>query len=243
MPTINRVSTGITGLDELIQNGFAENTVNLVSGPAGGGKSLMAMQFIYNGAKKFGDVGIYMTLEENRENIIKAMSNYGMDIEEMEREKKLYLLDMSGIRRKCADEDMEEGMVGFKALEKLLENLLSYSGAVRIAIDSVTAIGLYYGESPGSLRREMFRFCGFLKEKNITSLLITESLEGGELTRYGIEQFVADSFIVMGLEDVKGELRRTVTVRKMRFTKHDTAKHPLLITSTGMNISADAKVF
>lgn len=238
----SRVPTGISGLDELISGGFAEDTVNLVSGPAGSAKSLMAMHFIYNGVVNHGETGIFLTLEEPRENIIRAMSSYGMDIEKYETEGKLLLLDMGEVRRRT-ESDEEIDIVGFEGLKDLLDNLLKFSGANRLAIDSVTAIGLHYEDSPGRLRRELFKFASFLREKNLTSLLITESVEGERLTRYGIEQFISDSFIVLGLEDVKGELRRTLTVRKMRFTKHDTTKHPLLITSNGINVSAESKVF
>ena len=237
-----RVPTGIHGLDELIGGGLPENTVNLVSGPAGSAKSLIAMQYLYNGAKDYGEAGVYLTLEESRDNIIRAMSNYEMDIEKYEKEGKLVLLDMSEIRRRC-DASEEEGVVEFEALGALLENLMGFTKAKRLAIDSLTAIGLYYEDSTGRLRRELFKFAANLKTKSITSLLITESVEGGALTRYGIEQFIADSFIVLGLEDVKGELRRTITVRKMRFTKHDTTKHPMLIGNTGISVSAESKVF
>ncbi|KYK28113.1 MAG: hypothetical protein AYK23_01845 [Candidatus Proteinoplasmatales archaeon SG8-5] len=237
-----RVPTGIPGLDELISGGFAENTVNLVSGPAGSAKSLMAIQYIYNGVKDKDETGIYLTLEEPRDNIIRAMSVYGMDITKYEEEGKLVLLDLGEVRRRLETSE-EEGVVGFEAIINLMKNLLQFTGAKRMAVDSVTAIGLYYEDSPGKLRRELFKFAGFLKEQNITTLLVTESIEDGELTRYGIEQFIADSFIVLGLEDVKGELRRTITVRKMRFTKHDTMKHPMLITSSGINVSAESKVF
>ena len=238
----SRVPTGIPGLDELISGGFATNTVNLVSGPAGSAKSLMALQYIYNGVKDKGDTGIYLTLEEPRENILRAMYAYGMDITKFEEEGKFILLDLGEVRRRVNATE-EEGVIGFSALIELLKNLMDFTGAKRFALDSVTAVGLYYEDSPGLLRRELFKFAGFLKEKDITSLLITESIENGQLTRYGIEQFIADSFIVFGLEDMKGELRRTVTVRKMRFTKHDTMKHPMLITSSGINVSADSKVF
>jgi circadian clock protein KaiC len=237
-----RVPTGIPGLDELISGGFAENTVNLVSGPAGSAKSLMAIQYIYNGVKDKDETGIYLTLEEPRENIIRAMSVYGMDITKYEEDGKLVLLDLGEVRRRLETAE-EEGVVGFEAIIDLLKNLLKFTGAKRMAVDSVTAVGLYYEDSPGKLRRELFKFAGFLKEQEITTLLVTESIEDGELTRYGIEQFIADSFIVLGLEDVKGELRRTITVRKMRFTKHDTMKHPMLITSSGINVSAESKVF
>lgn len=237
-----RIPTGIPGLDELIAGGFPEHTVNLVSGPAGSAKSLMAIQYIYNGVKDKGDIGIYITLEEPRENILRAMSAYGMDPTKYEAEGKMILLDLGEVRRRLATTE-EEGVVGFEGLMGLLKNLLEFTKAKRLSIDSVTAIGLYYEDSPGLLRRELFKFTGFLKEKDVTTLLVTESLEGERLTRYGIEQFIADSFIVLGLEDVKGELRRTITVRKMRFTKHDTMKHPMLISSNGINISAESKVF
>lgn len=238
----SRVPTGIPGLDELISGGFAGNTVNLVSGPAGSAKSLMALQYIYNGVKDRDETGIYLTLEEPRENILRALNAYGMDITKYEEEGKFILLDLGEVRRRVNVTE-EEGVIGFGALIELLKNLMDFTGAKRFALDSVTAVGLYYEDSPGVLRRELFKFAGFLKEKDITSLLITESIENGQLTRYGIEQFIADSFIVFGLEDMKGELRRTVTVRKMRFTKHDTMKHPMLITSSGINVSAESKVF
>ncbi|MGB9636725.1 MAG: ATPase domain-containing protein, partial [Thermoplasmata archaeon] len=70
----------------------------------------------------------------------------------------------------------------------------------------------------------------------------TESIENGPYTRFGVEQFVCDSFIVLGLEEIKGTLRRTILIRKMRFTKHDTAKHPFIIGTRGVEIGASEKV-
>jgi KaiC/GvpD/RAD55 family RecA-like ATPase len=85
----------------------------------------------------------------------------------------------------------------------------------------------------------MFAFTRFLRESKVTSLLVTESPEGGRLTRFGIEQFLADSFLHLALEDVKGDLRRTLTVRKMRFTRHDTGKHPVHITADGLVVAEE----
>ena len=76
---MTRVPTGIEGLDELLRGGFPENTVNLVSGPAGSAKSLLGLQFVYNGAQAFNETGVYITLEESRENIERALKNYNMD--------------------------------------------------------------------------------------------------------------------------------------------------------------------
>ena len=166
-----RVPTGIPGLDELISGGFPANTVNLVSGPAGSAKSLTAIQYIYNGVKDKDEVGIYLTLEEPRENIIRAMNSYGMDITKYEEEGKMILLDLGEVRRRLESSE-EEGVVGFEALIGLLKNLFEYTKAKRLAVDSVTAVGLYYEDSPGRLRRELFKFAGFLKENRIKTVFL-----------------------------------------------------------------------
>ncbi|RLF47713.1 MAG: hypothetical protein DRN20_05600 [Thermoplasmata archaeon] len=243
MEKMERVPTGIKGLDELMDGGFPAGTVNLVSGPAGSAKSLLGMHYIYNGALMHGDNGIYITLEEPRKNILRAMLAYNMEIERLEKEGKLYLIDLSEMRRLSKNVTVEEAIVGFKPLQDMLEHLLEFSKAKRLCIDSLTAIGLHYGDDVSAFRRDLFRFVAFLRSTGITSLLITEAAEGEGLTRFGVEQFVADSFIYLGLEESMGELRRTITIRKMRFTRHDTAKHPIIIDSSGLNVSAETKVF
>ena len=132
-------------------------------------------------------------------------------------------------------------MLGFDSIGKYIDHLLEKTGAKRVVVDSLSAAGLHY-RSPEELREEMFSFCRDLKERDITAILTTESIEGQHLTRYNIEQFVADSFMVLGLEPIKGELRRTLTIRKMRFTKHDTSKHPVLITKNGVVVAHQEKV-
>lgn len=228
----------------MIQGGFPENTINLVAGPTGSAKTLFGMQFIYSGAKDYNDIGIYLTLEERKENLKRAMRSFGMDVEKYENEGKLILVDVSRIRTKLrSEDDLKKGVVGFWKLQNFLENFLKSTNAKRLVLDSVTAAGLYYKE-PELLRQELFAFSAFLQEMEITSLLITESLnETGEITRYGVEQFIADSFINLGLERISGELRRSITIRKMRFTRHNTKVHPLLITNNGILIEPEAEVF
>jgi len=75
-----RVPTGIPGFDELVQGGLTEGSVNICSGPAGSAKTTIGMQFVYNGAKE-GENGLFLTLEESRDNIITAMKNFDMDLE------------------------------------------------------------------------------------------------------------------------------------------------------------------
>jgi KaiC/GvpD/RAD55 family RecA-like ATPase len=239
-----RVRTGIPGLDDLIEGGFPAYTVNLVAGPSGSAKSLFGMQFIQSGAKDHDEIGIYLTLEESKENIHRAMKCFNMSVEKYEKKGTLILVDVGKIRRKLRKEDdIKKGIVGFAKLQNFLENFLKSTQAKRLVLDSITAAGLFYKENE-ILRQELFAFTSFLQNMEITSLLITESMnEAGDVTRYGVEQFIADSFINLGLERVSGELRRSITIRKMRFTKHDTSVHPLLITNNGIVIEAEAEVF
>ncbi len=240
----NRVHTGIPGLDELTEGGFPENTVNLVAGPTGSAKTLFGMQFIYYGAKDYNDIGIYLTLEERRENLQRAMKSFGMDVDKYEKDGKVILVDVGKIRKKLhSEKDVKKGIVGFAKLQNFLESFLKSTQAKRLVLDSITAAGLFYKE-PEILRQELFAFTAFLQEMEITSLVITESLnEIGDVTRYGVEQFIADSFITLGLERISGELRRSITIRKMRFTRHNTKVHPLLIMSDGIVIEPESEVF
>ncbi len=218
--------------------------MNLVAGPTGSAKSLFGMQYIFSGAKDYDDIGIYLTLEERKENIEKAMVCFGMDVDKYEKDKKLILVDVGKIRAKLRSEgESKRGIVGFAKLKNFLENFLKSTKAKRLAIDSITAAGLFYKENE-VLRQELFSFTSFLQNMEITSLLITESLnEAGDQTRYGVEQFISDSFINLGLERLGGELRRSITIRKMMFTRHNTKVHPLLITPKGIVIEAEAEVF
>jgi circadian clock protein KaiC len=232
----DRVKTGIAGLDALAKGGFPKNSVNLVSGPAGSGKTLLATQFFFNGQRDNGDAALYLVLEENRENIVRAMRNFKMDPDRPEDEGRLYLIDLGEIRT-----EQDRGVVSFREIMDFLESFIARTNPKRLLLDSLPVVSLYY-RNVEKFREELFTFSRYLRQQDLTTILITESLEDQCLTRFGVEQFVADSFIVLGLEDVRGELRRTVTVRKMRFTKHDTAKHPFLITPRGIEVMSQEKV-
>lgn len=233
--TAERVPTGIKGLDQLIAGGFPKQSLNLISGPAGSGKSLFALQYLWNGAREHGEVGAYIALEESRVSVERAAANFGLVLSG-EVTGKLHLVDLGEIRGSGGG-----SVIGFRELKDFLGAFLASTHATRLVIDSLPVVGLYY-RTPEDLREELFAFARFLRQQAVTPLLITESLEDGALTRYGVEQFVADSFIVLNMEKVKGELRRTVTVRKMRFTRHDTGTHPFFITAHGIEVSPDERV-
>ncbi|MDG6219954.1 MAG: ATPase domain-containing protein [Candidatus Thermoplasmatota archaeon] len=237
---MKRLSSGITGLDKLIGGGFPENTASLISGPAGSGKTIFCLHFLLEGAKQ-GERGLYISLEESREELERAMEGFTLDLKKMKEQGMIRFIDLGEMRRDL-DLERRKKMVAFNTLSSTLSRMIEETKATRLVVDSLSAAGLPYRSSE-ELREDLFCFVRDLKDQKVSSLLISESLENGALTRYNIEQFVADTFIVLGLEEIKGDLRRTLTVRKMRFTNHDTAKHPFLIRKSGIHVAADEKVF
>ncbi|MEM3396690.1 MAG: ATPase domain-containing protein [Thermoplasmata archaeon] len=228
---MQRVKSGIPGFDVLTDGGFVEGTVNLVSGVAGSGKTLFSAQYAFFGARFLNEPSAVITIEAPKEDYLQAISGFGMNPEDTD---KFWLIDLGEI---CG----EEIQLDFPTLQQFIEDFLERQAIKRLVIDSITAIGLHY-RTVEEFREHLFGFTRFLKKKRVTAVLTTESIENGPYTRFGVEQFVCDAFIVLGLEEIKGTLRRTILIRKMRFTKHDTAKHPFIIGDRGLEIGASEKV-
>lgn len=234
---MERVPTGIPGFDELVGGGLPKNTVNMISGPSGSAKTLFCLQFLFNGASSFGDPSLCLSFEESSTNLRETLINFGMDSRKLETGGELTLIDLGEMRKL----GKENEFLDFDFLESMLNGLIETTGAKRLVVDSLAVLGLHYKDL-NDFRRELFRFSRFLSEKKLTSILVTECEEGGKLTRFGVEQFISDSFIFLGLENVRGELQRTIVVRKMRLTDHDISVHPFLITERGIEVSGDVKV-
>ncbi len=237
-----RVPTGITGLDTLIEGGFAKDTFNLVVGPPGSGKTLFGAQFIYNGAKFYDEKGVFLALEESRDNVLRAITNFSPDFGDMLDEGKINLIDFGEIRKSCdTEEELKGEIASLSTIQKFLNNYIDTSGAKRVVVDSLSAISLYY-PMMNNMRRELFRFARFLKDKGVTSVLVSELITNND-RKFNVEQFVSDSVIVLGYENVNNEFRRTVTVYKMRFTKHDPYKHPFRISEEGIEVWPKEQIF
>ncbi|MBN1540103.1 MAG: hypothetical protein JW939_08160 [Candidatus Thermoplasmatota archaeon] len=233
-----RKATYIPGMDELMNGGFPEGTINLITGPPGSAKSLFGIEYIHNGARFDNEPGMLISLEESRDSMIRAARSFDLDLRSLEKEDRIYLIDLGRMRVECsASEELEWGLASFDTLKNLIQNQITLSGAKRLVLDSVTAMAIYYSSSE-LFRRELLKFSRFLRDAGITTILISEA-DIGACPGYGIEGFVADSMIEMDYMVTAGEYHRTLTVRKMRFTKHDPLKHPFLIMENGIEVSPD----
>lgn len=227
METLERIPTGIPGLDELLEGGLPRGRITLVTGVAGSGKTTLGVQFLWAGATQHREPGAYVTLEEEAADLRAEMGRYGWELGRLEEERQFCIIE-SPIPFEVSGPSV--------SMDELLDTIHSRVVALdakRIVFDSVAALGLPYGD-PIRLRRDLHRLCAMLRELGCTALLLTERPEEeGRITRYDIEQFVAQGVILLHFSRTS----RGIEVRKMRGTKHDTNVHTLRITDRGIVVS------
>jgi KaiC/GvpD/RAD55 family RecA-like ATPase len=220
MPKADRIKIGIPGIDELIDGGLMPKTLNLLTGTTGTGKTVMASQFIYTGAKEFKQPGVYVTFEEPIESIKETCSNFGWDFDPLEEKGKVAFVRYDPFHV----EDIYE----------LIETNIKKINAERVVIDSISALGLYVKEAP-EIRRMIFNIAFLLRKLNCTALLISERLPAQEaLSRFGVEEFVTDGVIVLYYTRTGSQFSRAITIWKMRSSKHSIKLHPYRITEKGV---------
>ena len=224
-----RVKTGIQGLDELIAGGLKPASLTLLTGTAGTGKTIFCSQFLYEGAKNFNEPGVYVTFEEPPENIKKDSLNFGWDFEELEKQKKILFVRYDPFHV----EDILE----------LIESNIKKIGAKRVVIDSVSALGLYLRDAP-EVRRNILNMTLLLRKLKVTSFLVSEILpQQNALSRFGVEEFVADGVVVLYYLKTDSQYSRSLTVWKMRGTEHSLKLHPYQITKKGIIVYPKEEAF
>lgn len=242
---IKRVPTGIPGLDKLIEGGLPKNSLTLVCGTTGSGKTLFTGQFVHQGAAKYKEPGVFLTLEERADGIRSALKGIGLDPAPLEEKKALSFVDAGQIRRRLKVEKEEErgGVLNVEVLEDVISDVVKYYKVERFALDSLTSIGLTYKDER-TMRMGMFRLTEFLRDLEVTTVLTTEIPVGKHgVSRWDVEEFTCEGVIVLGYEAVKGTMRRTISVWKMRYTDHDRDIHPFKITSNGVQVLPEEKVY
>jgi KaiC/GvpD/RAD55 family RecA-like ATPase len=210
---IERIASGIKGLDQLIRGGFPKWSTILVSGMPGTGKTILSLQFLVNGAIDSNETGVYISLEEDVTRIKQYMNaTFAWPLEELEKKKKLALV--------------KSDIYDFEKFKTLIETNVEKIDAQRIVIDPITVISLFF-ERPLDIRRSLLDLDRMLKKLNCTAMLTCEIPEGSNsISSFGIEEFTCDGIIL--LSSSLG-FPRSITVRKMRATDHDTDAHPFEI--------------
>src|SRR3989344_122037 len=234
---MKRIPTGITGLDKLVEGGFPEGRSILLSGACGTGKTIFSMQYIYNGAKKYSEPGIYVTLDERPELIREDVIRFGWDLRKLEQENMLQIIDGSIAKLGIpSEEEVSMPATGFD-LDKLLLEIMRVTkriGAKRLVIDSIPALGLSL-ENNSEVRKSVLKLSYLLMRTGVTSIITSEIQEGAnKFGKFGVEEYVVDGVIVLHYMGVGTQSNRTLHIRKMRATHHSESLHPIEITDKGI---------
>jgi circadian clock protein KaiC len=229
---VQKIRTMIEGFDDISHGGLPIARTTLVSGTSGTGKTLIAVQFLYNGIVQFNEPGIFVTFEESPGDIIKNAYSFGWNLQKLVDEGKLFILD--------ASPDPEgQDVVGNFDLSAIIERIqyaVRKYKAKRVSIDSVTALFQQY-DAASIVRREIFRLVARLKQVGVTTIMTTERIdEYGPVARFGVEEFVSDNVAIVR-NVLEGERRRrTIEILKLRGTTHMKGEYPFTITNEGISI-------
>ncbi len=234
MTVVDRAKTGIKGFDELVGGGIPRGRTILLAGGSGTGKTIFSMQFLCNGAK-LGEPGIYLTLEEKPKNLRAEMLEFGMDVAAYEKAKKIAIIDASLVRLGLESDEIFTISPESFDINHLLQNLIMTAkniGARRVVIDALPALDVLVDGNITKVRNAIIELNYLLQEHGLTTILLDEMPSGAEgYSRHGVEEFVVDGVVVLTLESLGAQSTRTITIRKMRHTKHSEAINSFEIVS------------
>ena len=230
-PTLLKAPTGITGLDEITGGGLPAGRPTLVCGSAGCGKTMLAMEFLVRGASQFGEPGVFMMFEENAAELTANVRSLGFDLNQLVKDKKL-ALDHVHIER---SEIEVTGEYDLEALFIRLGHAIDSIGAKRVVLDTIEA--LFAGlPNHAILRAELRRLFRWLKDRGMTAVITGERGEGDAITRYGLEEYVADCVITLDHRVHEQISTRRLRVLKYRGSAHGTNEYPFLIGERGFSV-------
>jgi circadian clock protein KaiC len=221
-----RISSGVPGLDAMMGGGIPVGDAVLVGGPSGAGKTVLATQFIAEGVRD-GEPGVIAVFEEHPQEYLRRAKDLGFDLEEMVRQgqlKVIYLhpLDLS------VDEALQE-----------IQDAVEQVKAQRVVIDSLSGFELTLAPTfRADYRESLYRLVGALTGAGITTLMTVETAENFSNMHFSTHQvsFLADDIIFQRYIEITGELRKMITVIKMRSSAHSKDLTEYRITGHGIEI-------
>ncbi len=234
---MTRVPTAIPGLDEMIEGGFIEDDVILVTGCPGAGKSTFGIQYLYKGAVDYNDPGLYVTLEESPARIMRNMWRHGWDLERLTKEDKIRIIRANPIVYsryiKESQDNIGTASAEIATIEHLLKEIyknVKETGAKRLFIDSITSLKI--SSDPVNVRHVILEFIKNIENMDCTTLITSEI--GDNCGQFNVEEYLCEGVIRMHMFRVGGNRVRALEILKMRGVKHKESIHPYTITDGGI---------
>ncbi|WP_436933921.1 KaiC domain-containing protein [Halovenus marina] len=230
---IDRLDIGIQGLDDMILGGVPKRHLITAVGSAGTGKTTFGLQFLNHGLQQ-GEPGVFITLEQSREDILATANEWGWDFAAYEDSGDLAIVDL----------DPVEMVNSLNSIQSELPQLVRDFGADRLVLDSVSLLEMMY-EDVAKRRTEVFDFTRALKKANVTTFVTSEASESNAYaSRHGIIEYLTDAVFI--LQYVRGESQETrlaVEILKIRNANHSREMKPYELTDDGISVYRNATIF
>ncbi len=230
---VEKVPTGIEGYDKVLKGGFVKSSVNLISGSSGTGKTLFALSFAYYGALKFNEKSVFISLEEPKDRVIVNCGSVGLDLNAVD-QNLFKFHDLASERGSFSSEsELSPSSKNPIIMDNLLKYIRLYFGdCKRIVVDGVVPLNLVCRDLK-EFRSNLFRFSMGLRKSGITCVFTTEvPFNSNDTSRFGIEDFVADSVTKLNATDKGHQLR----VHKMRGSDFVRGNVDYSITTQGIKV-------
>ena len=228
---IPRLPTGIPGFDIIAGGGLPQQRATLVAGTAGSGKTIFAAQFLAGGVLEYEEAGVFVSFEDAAADIRRNVFSFGWDIPGWEKAGQWTFVDATPV----ADEPSTVvGSYDLSGLVARVEHAVKKTKAKRVALDSLNALFVQHTDT-SMLRSELYRLTTALKRLGVTVVFTGERVDDyGVVTRFGIEEFVADNVVILRNVLADERRRRTVEILKFRGARHERGEVPFTIQEKGI---------
>lgn len=225
-----RAKVGISQLDLLLGDGIPYGSSLLISGVAGTGKTLLSLEFIYRGAKEYGEKGIYISFEESDERLRAAAKGMGWDIESEIKKGNIEIITIA-----------QTDILIEKDLQTIQEHI-ERIGAKRVAIDSLSVF-VNQVANPQIVREKAYQLATLVQNASAVGFFVTDIPYGDDrISRFGVEETVVDGVILISSVELGLDRERYIEVYKLRNTAHRKGKFKLTIGHGGIKIDVGGAV-
>lgn len=222
---MNRIATGIKELDELIEGGFPSNTVVLVSGGPGTGKTLFGLSFLAAGARK-KERSCYISFNEEEKDLLRACER------------------IKPLRQIKENENFIIKSIGLGSdvsVTRFIDTIEQYPVFERLVIDNLNKL-LLFAENRRQYRTHLDTLTRYLREKVACTLLICET-DGDKIDAGNGEAFECDGVVNLSFLEFEEKPRRTLKVEKMRYTSFEPKiAYDLIINNQGLKLGMEKMI-
>ena len=231
---MERLSAGVTGIDRMLNGGFPRGYLILLIGEYGTGKTIFSLQYLWKGLE-LGEPGVYITLDQDEEEIIATAGDFGWELEPYINEEMLAVIRLNPADIK----------VSIERVESELPDLIRRFRTKRLVFDSITLFETLFSDE-AERRERIYTLAGLFKGSGLTTVMTSEGLGGMSLqSRYGFAEYLADG--VISLRYIRQcemrEVSLALEIVKMRRTAHSRKIMPYSITDKGIVVHTGAELF